>query len=152
MKFLFLTHKQDKHVCEDLLNQMKETTTLSDMVCIVKTTESMIHSETLSTQYLEMVKSTKTIETVKCEGSKNRNKGQQQNRSRSNSSHQCPPGSCGNYGYKHPPRKCKAYKKECYKCGKEGHFAPLCCSRPKSTSRSSSSMQKGNGKPQQHQS
>ena len=35
---------------------------------------------------------------------------------------------------------------------KKGHFAPLCHSRPKSTLRSSSSTQKGNGKPQQHQS
>ena len=60
--------------------------------------------------------------------------------------------SCGNCGYKHPPRKCKDYKKECHKCGKEGHFAPLCRSRPKSTLRFISSTQKGNGKPQQHQS
>ena len=148
VKFLFLTHNQDKCVCEDLLKQMKETTTLSDMVHIAKTTESMVHSETLSTQYLKTVKSTKTIESVKHDNSKHRNK----SRSRSQSSHQHPTDSCGNCGYKHPPRKCKAYKKECYKCGKEGHFASLCCSRPKSTSRSSSSTQKGNGKPQQHQS
>ena len=46
VKFLFLTHNQDKCVHEDLLKQMKETTTLSDMVHIAKTTESMIHSET----------------------------------------------------------------------------------------------------------
>ena len=46
VKFLFLTHNQDKHVCEDLLKQMKETTTLSDMIRVTKTTESMIHSET----------------------------------------------------------------------------------------------------------
>ena len=85
VKFLFLTHNQDKRVHEDLLKQMKETTMLSDMVRIAKTTESMVHSETLSTQYLETVKSTKTIEAVKCDGSRNRNKGQQQNRSRSNS-------------------------------------------------------------------
>ena len=118
------------------------------MVHIAKTTESMVHSETLSTQYLETVKSTKTIQGVKCDNSKHRNK----SRSRSQSSHQHPSDSCGNCGSKHPPRKCKAYKKECYKCGKEGHFASLCHSRPKSTLRSSSSIQKGNGKPQQHQS
>ena len=59
MKSLFLTHNWDKHVCEDLLKQMKETTTLSDMVHIAKSTENMVHSETSSTQYLEMVKSTK---------------------------------------------------------------------------------------------
>ena len=52
VKFLFLTSNQDKHVHGDLLKQMKETTTLSDMIHIAKTTESMIHSETLSTQYL----------------------------------------------------------------------------------------------------
>ena len=51
-----LQHNQDKHVHEDLLKQMKEATTLSDMVHIAKTTESMVHSETLSTQYLETVK------------------------------------------------------------------------------------------------
>ena len=42
-------------------------------------------------------------------------------------------------------------EKEFYKCGKEGHFAHLCHSGTKSTSRSSSSTQKGNSKPQ-HQS
>ena len=94
------------------------------MVRIAKTTESMVHSETLSTQYLETVKSTKTIEGVKYDNSKNKHRN-------------------------------RYYKKECYKCGKEGHFTSLCHSRPKSTSRSSSSMQQGNGrsKPQQeHQS
>ena len=70
VKFLFLTHNQDKCVHEDLLKQMKEATTLSDMVHIAKTTESMVHSETLSTQYLETVKSTKTIEGVKHDNSK----------------------------------------------------------------------------------
>ena len=98
-----------KCVCEDLLKQMKETTTLSDMVHIAKTTGSMAHSETLSTQYLEMVKSTKTIKAVKHDNSKGRSK----SRLRSQSSHQCPSDFCGNCGYKHPPRKCKAYKKEC---------------------------------------
>ena len=83
MKFLFLTHNQDKHVHEDLLKQMKEATMLSDMVHIAKTTESMVHSETLSTQYLGMVKSTKTIEGVKHDNSKNKHR----NRSRSQSSH-----------------------------------------------------------------
>ena len=83
VKFLFLTHNQDKHDHEDLLKQMKETTTLSDMVCIAKTTESMVHSETLTTQYLEMVKSTKTIEAVKHDNSKSRRK----SRPRSQSSH-----------------------------------------------------------------
>lgn len=147
VKFLFLTHNQDKHVHEDLLKQMKETTTLSDMIHIAKTTEGMIHSETLSTQYLETVKSTKTIEAVKCDKSNNKSK------LRSQSSHQHPTDSCGNCGYKHPPRKCKAYKKECFKCGKEGHFSSMCCSRPKSTNRhSNTNWQQGKLKPQQHQS
>ena len=56
---------------------------LIDMVCIAKTTESMVHSETLSTQYLETVKSTKTIEGVKHDNYKHRNK----SRSRSQSLH-----------------------------------------------------------------
>ena len=53
------------------------------MVHIAKTTESTVHSETLSRQYLETVKSMKTIEGVKCDNSKNNNR----DRSRSQSLH-----------------------------------------------------------------
>ena len=32
-------------------------------------------------------------------------------------------GTCNNCGTNHPPRKCKAFGKECYHCHKKGHFS-----------------------------
>ena len=55
MKFLFLTHN-NTHVCEDLLKEMKEDTTLATLVNIVCMSEGTIHSEELSKQYLETIK------------------------------------------------------------------------------------------------
>ena len=36
---------------------------------------------------------------------------------------------CSNCGSNHPPRKCKAYGKECFHCHKKGHFSQLCHSK-----------------------
>ena len=36
---------------------------------------------------------------------------------------------CGRCGKKHPPRQCPAFKKECNKCKRTGHFAKMCRSR-----------------------
>ena len=65
VKFLFLTHNNNTHVCEDLLKEMKEDTTLATMVNIAHVSEGTIHSEELSKQYLETIKvSNKEIDSV----------------------------------------------------------------------------------------
>ena len=52
-------------MCEDLLKEMKEDTTLAAMVNIVCVSEGTIHSEELSKQYLETIKvSNKQIDSV----------------------------------------------------------------------------------------
>ena len=56
MKFLFLTHNNNTCVCEDLLKEMKEDTSLATMLNIVRISEGTIHSEELSKQYLETIK------------------------------------------------------------------------------------------------
>ena len=37
--------------------------------------------------------------------------------------------NCSNCGEQHPPRKCKAYGKECFKCKKMNHFTKCCNSK-----------------------
>ena len=37
--------------------------------------------------------------------------------------------NCSKCGEQHPPRKCKAYGKECFKCKKMNHFAKCCYSK-----------------------
>ena len=65
VKFLFLTHNNNTHVCEDLLKEMKEDTTLATMINIACVSEGTIHSEELSKQYLETIKvSNKQIDSV----------------------------------------------------------------------------------------
>ena len=56
VKFLFLTHNNNTHVCEDLLKEMKEDTSLATMLNIVQISEGTIHSEELSKQYLDTIK------------------------------------------------------------------------------------------------
>ena len=39
------------------------------------------------------------------------------------------PGTCSNCSSSHPPKKCKAYGKECFHCHKKGHFIQFCHSK-----------------------
>ena len=65
VKFLFLTHNNNTHVCEDLLKKMKEDTSLATMLNIARISEGTIHSEELSKQYLDTIKvSNKQIDSV----------------------------------------------------------------------------------------
>ena len=119
VKFLFFTHNNNTHVCEDLLKEMKEDTTLATMLNIAQVSEGTIHSEELSKQYLDTIKvSNKLVDSVKKARSKSN--GRKDSRSTSHS------GSCGNCGSKYPPKECKAFGKKCYSCGKMNHFISMC--------------------------
>ena len=64
--------------------------------------------------------------------------------------------SCNRCGYKHKPKQCPAYQKQCKKCGKYNHFAKVCRSGKKvdridfddasSTSSRSSRNSRGSGR------
>ena len=126
VKFLFLMHNQNAHVCEELLKSMKDGDGLNDILgyaCLVEGTQ---HSEFLSKAYLDTIKiSSVKVDAIvqkknnhnnkfhgKCKGSKHR--------SQSKGGGNCYCGNC------HPLTHCPAYGKTCYNCNKKGHFKPLC--------------------------
>ena len=89
--------------------------------------EGTVHSEEISKQYLESVKTVKQVDAIHRNNNRSKSKGKGHVGHRSHSqSLSRKPGSCSNCGSNHPPRKCKAYGKECFHCHKKGHFSQLC--------------------------
>ena len=112
------------------------------MACVC---EGTVHSKEISKQYLESIKTVKQVDAIhQHNNSKSKHKGRGCGGHRSHSrSHFRKPGGCSNCGSSHPPRKCKAYRKECFHCHKKGHLSQFCCLKqcgksPGSSIRSSS--------------
>ena len=55
VKFLFLVHNQNAHVCENLLKDMKPDCTLQDCLWIAKLTEGTVHVKKLGQNFLANV-------------------------------------------------------------------------------------------------
>ena len=55
VKFLFLVHNQNSHVCENLFKELKSDSTLQDCLCIAKLTEGTVHVEKLGENFLANV-------------------------------------------------------------------------------------------------
>ena len=107
---------------------------MHDMLRMARVCEGTLHSEEISKQYLESVKTVKQVDAIhhQCNSNNNRSKskGRGHGGHRRHSRFQSrKPGSCSNCGSSHLPRKCKAYGKECFHCHKKGHFSQLCHSR-----------------------
>lgn len=56
-------------------------------------------------------------------------------RQRGTNIEQTPAKECGNCGRKHEPEKCRARGKTCNECGKRNHFAAMCRSRKRQSSK-----------------
>ena len=137
VKFLFLVHNQNSHVCENLLKEMKSDSTLQDCLHIAKLTEYTVHVKKLGQNFLANVeKHDQNVRVVNCgrQHFKKRNgsKFRQQSHSQSQGGPKGNQGikggkkSCGNCGTNHPPHKCPAYGKDCFQCKKKGHFSAYC--------------------------
>ena len=90
--------------------------------------EGTAHSEEISKQYLELVKTVKQVDAIhrKNNRPKSNGRGRGGHRSHSHSRSQSRKrSSCLNCGSNHPPQKCKTYGKECFHCHKKGHFSQL---------------------------
>ena len=64
MKFLYLTHNQNTRVREHLLKELTDTTSLADTLYMARVCEGNVHSEEISKQYLELVKTVKQIDAI----------------------------------------------------------------------------------------
>ena len=64
VKFLFLTHNQNTHVREHLLKEMQDTTSVTDMLQMACMCEGTMHSEELSKQYFESIKTIKQVDSI----------------------------------------------------------------------------------------
>ena len=115
---------------------MKTMDTLTNILQLAKTVESMVQTETLSKQLLQNignwvwplkcmlfrnVNAVKTnvsnqIQKVPVVGNHSKDKGGKK---------------CGNCGHSYPPKQCPAYAKECLKCKKKNHYSKLCQSSDK---------------------
>ena len=106
--------------------------------------EGTVHSKEISKQYLESIKTVKQVDAIhQHNNSKSKYKGRGcRGHRRHSRSHSRKPSGCSNCGSSHPPKKCKAYGKECFHCHKKGHFSQFCHSKqcgksPESSVRSS---------------
>ena len=132
VKFLFLVHNQNGHVCENLLKEMKSDSTLQDLH-IAKLTEGTVHVEKLGQNFLANVeKHDQNVDAANCERQQskkqNGSKFRQQSHSQSKGGNKDNKGGkkCGNCGTNQPPHKCPAYGKDCFQCKKKGHFRAYC--------------------------
>ena len=67
VKFLFLVHNQNGHVCENLIKEMKSDSTLQDCLHITKLTEGTVHVEKLGQNFLANVKKQdQNVDAVNC--------------------------------------------------------------------------------------
>ena len=128
-----------------LLKELTDATSLADMLRMARVCEGTVHSEEISKQYLESVKKVKQVDAIHQQNnSKSKHKGRGHGGHRSHSKSQSrKPGGCSNCGSSHPPKKGKAYGKQCFHCHKKGHFSQFCHSKqcgksPGSNVRSSS--------------
>ena len=76
VKFIFLTHNQNTHVREHLLKEMQDTTSVTDMQRMAHVCEGTMHSQELSKQYPESIKTVKQVDSIRTRStSKGRSRG-----------------------------------------------------------------------------
>ena len=119
------------------LKEMKSDSTLKDCLHIAKSTEGTVHVEKLGQNFLVNVeKHDQNVDAVnrgrqqfkKQNGSKftQQSCSQSQGGPKGNQGGKGGKKSCGNCGTNHPPCKCPAYGKDCFRCKKKGHFSVYC--------------------------
>ena len=131
-KFLFLIHNQHKHVQDQLIKEMKTTTTsLAECLQIAKRVEDTIQAEHLAQQLQQgLIKSNGKTEVTSIQRwhskSKKGPKGKGYKYRSQSRSGKSGTNICSNCKTSHLPRQCPAFGKTCYKCNKKGHYAKCC--------------------------
>ena len=109
---------RDNKVRERLLRESQLTSKKTDEICRA--------SESTAAQMKE-VGQTDSVSAVGCNDTFGRQRG--------TNTEQTPAKECGNCGRKHEPEKCRARGKTCNECGKRNHFAAMCRSRKRQSSK-----------------
>ena len=91
-----------------------------------KTDEICRASESTAAQ-MKAVGQTDSVSAVGCNDTFGRQRG--------TNTEQTPAKECGNCGRKHEPEKCRTRGKTCNECGKRNHFAAMCRSRKRQSSK-----------------
>ena len=103
------------------------------MLHMARVCEGNVHSEEISKQYLELVKTVKQIDVIHHQWNNCKNKHKGRGRGHRSQichwSHSHNTGLCNNCESSHRPKRCKAYGKECFHCHKQGHFSQFCHSK-----------------------
>ena len=110
-----------------MLKELTNTTSLADMLRMARVCEGTVHSEEISKQYLESVKTVKQVDaTHQQNNSKSKHKGRDHGSHRSHSKSQSrKPGGCSNFVSSYPPRNAR-HTAEYFHCHKKGHFSQFC--------------------------
>ena len=122
VKFLFLTHNQNSHVCEELLKNMMDGDSLNTILGYAKHVEGTQHSKNLGKAYLDTIKIQNTGVKVEAVTQKHTGSSKKQGSKHRSQSKGKPKGNCHNCATNHAPKECHAYGKTCYNCNKKGHF------------------------------
>ena len=127
VKFLFLMHNQNAHVCDELLKSMKDSDAHNDILGYTHLVEGTQHSESLSKAYLDTFKiSSVKVDAVVQKKNNHINKFHGKLKGSKHRPQSKGGGNCHNCGTSHPPKCCPACGKTCYNFNKKGHFKPLC--------------------------
>ena len=88
VKFLFLTHNQNTRVREHLLKEMEDTTSVTDMLHMAHVCDGTMHSEELSKQCVESIKTIKQVDSINdCSRSNSKGRGRGRGHGHSQSRH-----------------------------------------------------------------
>ena len=112
VKFLFLMHNQNAHVCEELLKSMKDSDALNDILGYAHLVEGMQHSESLSKAYLDTIKiSSVKVDVIVQKKNNHNNKFHGKHKGSKHRSQCKGGGNCCNCGTSHSLKHCPAFGK-----------------------------------------
>lgn len=134
VKEQFITHIEDTVMQDKLLEDVTLETTLEDCLNITRQIEAMrLQKGSMNgkdQKSFDAIRGRKTYRDNSQYRNNSNNRSQSKGKYRHNSSQRSQSrgrkDNCGYCGYKHAPRQCPAYGKECKNCHRKNHFAKVC--------------------------
>ena len=133
VKFLFLIYNKHERVREELLKSVTKDTSLNQCLEFAPCIEGNMQSEGLSKKMGDNILDPQSVKVdaikhKKAKHSQTPHRAINQSESSDDESHKSKI-KCSKCGMKHAKRKCPAFGKECFQCGKKSHFGKFCKSQ-----------------------